>query len=464
MRLFPAALVASVALGVVVLDTAFACPATALNAVFIGNSYSGGRSVGRACLVDEDRPECENKAIPGNVRGFSTVTYPGEYDVPPDLDTLVDPNGPYNPITNPHLGDVPSKIKLLVEHICGSSVFEYVQNTQSSMTTRTHAGQASVNPQNGTIKILEGENTANSPQYHVVVIQPQSTEYLDGATSSRVSALEELMKSRGAAAATTNVRFILQQTWPRRDATTYNQICTTRGRNKQTGMLQEIDDTILGLSQQVSTPFEVSPTGSAFVEFAKLACSGILPSGECAFDNTVACPIWFGETGKISLYDEEVGEEGSHQSDEIGAWLSAAVMSGMLVQSDTPCFVSETDLQDVMPAISNLASIPTGQSIYSLISHAARLALEDSYGSLTECTSDGGTVTPAPSESAVSSSDPSSAPSDMPNPSEALMPSIQPSAAPSATPAIACGQRGQICCSGSDPCESGRSCKPNGKC
>lgn len=433
MRLLPVALVVLLALG-----ATSSCPAgSALNAVFIGNSYTGGRSVGRACLEDgSNRPNCENRAIPGNVRGFLIITYPGDYDWPPDSDTLVDPTNSYNPITNPHLGDVPSKVKLLAEYICGGSAIEYVQNTQSTFTTRAHAGQANVNPQNGTIKILEGENAPNTLQYDVVIIQPQSTEYLDGATSSRVSALEELTKSRDAAAP--NVRFILQQTWPRRDATTYNQICTTRGKNKHTGMLDEIDDTILELSQLVSTPFEMAPTGSAFVEFAKLACPGILPAGDCVFDESVDCPIWFGKTGKVSLYDEEVGEEGSHQSDEIGAWLAATVMYGM-VQSDTPCYVSATDLQAVMPPIdgNDLATIPSGLSIHEIISDAAKLALEESYGSLAECTS-GGRVTPAPSESSMPSSFPSSTPSSSPvsNTPPSSKPSSSPSMEPSSDPSM----------------------------
>lgn len=378
--LLPVALVVSLAVA-----GASSCPAGgALNAVFIGNSYTGGSSIGRACLEDDsNRPECENRAIPGYVRGFSVTTYPGDYDWPPDSDTLVVPTDSYNPITNPHLGDVPSKVKLLADYICGTSAIEYVQNTQSLFTTRTHAGETGVNPQNGTIKILEGENTPDTPQYDVVLIQPQSTEYLDGATS-RVSALQELMKSRNAAAA--NVRFILQQTWPRRDAGTYNQICTTTGKNGQVGMLDAIDRTILELSQLVSTSFKVAPTGSAFVEFAKLACPDILPTGDCAFDERVGCPIWFGETGKVSLFDHRVGEEGSHQSDEIGAWLAATVIYGTM-QSDTPCFVSVTDLQAIMPPINeqDMAAIPSGLSIHEMISNAAKFALEDRYGSLAEC-------------------------------------------------------------------------------
>lgn len=87
-------------------------------------------------------------------------------------------------------------------------------------------------------------------------------------------------------------------------------------------MLDAIDHTILELSQLVSTSFKVAPTGSAFVEFAKLACPDILPTGDCTFDEHVECPIWFGETGKVSLFDHRIGEEGSHQSNEIGAWLA----------------------------------------------------------------------------------------------------------------------------------------------
>ena len=316
---------------------------------------------------------------------FRLLLTPASMITAPDSATLVDPNDSYSPIINPHLGDVPSKVKLLAEYICGGGAIEYVQNTQSAMTTRTHAGQASTNPQNGTIKILEGENAPNTPQYDVVLIQPQSTEYLDGATSARVSALEELTTLRDAAAP--NVRFILQQTWPRREATTYNQICTTRGRRGKWECWMRLMILFWSLSQLASTPFNVTPTGSAFVEFAKLACPDILPAGDCVFDESVECPIWFGETGKVSLYDEPVGEEGSHQSDQIGAWLAATVIYGM-VQSDTPCYVSSTDLQATMPPIDDqdMATIPSGLLIHDLISDAAKLALEDKYGSLAECT------------------------------------------------------------------------------
>ena len=174
--------------------------------VFIGNSYTGGSSVGSVCLEDgSNRPVCEEKAIPGNVRGFyqdPPDTYPGNFDHPPDSDTLVNPTLPYHPSTNPHLGDVPSKIKLLAEHL--GNPIDYVQNTQSAMTTRSHAGEAQINPQRGTLNLLDGggdgTTTTSRPPYDVVVIQPQSTEYLNGATSSRVSALQELLKPRPDAA------------------------------------------------------------------------------------------------------------------------------------------------------------------------------------------------------------------------------------------------------------------------
>jgi len=368
------------------------CPNEALNLVFIGNSYTGGRSIGRACNDDDsNRPECEFKSIPGNVRGFyqdPPEPYPSAFDQPPDSDTLSDPNMPYTPATNSHLGDVPSKMKLLAEYICSGASgdsFEYVQNTQSAFTTRSHAGESSVNPQSGTILLL---NDTSRPPYEVAVIQPQSTEYLDGATSSRVSALQELTKPRNAAA--TNVRFILQQTWPRRESTTYNQICTTQEPEEKKGILEEIDNTMLELSENVQVgPFEVAPTGSAFVEFAKLACGpGMLPSGACAFDSNFDCPIWYGESGKISLYAEDIGEEGMHQSDEIGAWLAATVLYGV-VQSDIPCYMSEIDLESVMPVtpVAELATIPMARSIHYLISEATRLALEGVFGSDTviEC-------------------------------------------------------------------------------
>lgn len=367
-----------------------------LNLVFIGNSLTGGTSVGTVCPDDDDsaRPDCQFKSIPGNVRGFfqdPSEPYPTEFDQPPDSDTLMDPSLPYNPVTNNHSGDVPSKIRLLAEYMCGADTFEYVQNTQSAMTTRSHAGQASTNPQNGTTLLLEGggnDATMARPPYDIVLIQPQSTEYLDGATSARVSALKELTKPRGAAASP-NVRFILQQTWPLRESTDeYNQICTTEDKK---GMVEEIDKTLLEMSQNDEIrSFEVAPTGTAFVEFAKLACGpDILPEGACAFDSTLDCPIWYGASGKISLYHEGIEEEGLHQSDEIGAWLSASVLFGVIQSTTRPCYMSASDLERVMPEIpqADLADIPTGQTIYFLISEAARLALVDRYGcdAVVEC-------------------------------------------------------------------------------
>ena len=92
--------------------------------------------------------------------------------------------------------------------------------------------------------------------------------------------------------------------------------------------------------------------------------------------------MWWGEAGKISLFHEEVGIPGTHQSEEIGAWLSASVLYGVF-QSTDACYVSEDDLKSVMPRIDpkDLADIPTGNSIHSIISEAARLALSEKYGS-----------------------------------------------------------------------------------
>ena len=91
--------------------------------------------------------------------------------------------------------------------------------------------------------------------------------------------------------------------------------------------------------------------------------------------------MWWGETGKISLFHEEVDIPGTHQSEEIGAWLSASVLYGVF-QSTDACYVSEEDLMSVMPPIPSnvLADIPSGKSIYTIISEAARLALSDKYG------------------------------------------------------------------------------------
>jgi len=482
MRLLPAArFVSQSGLGILVATATMgraAATCSAVDMIFIGNSYTGGRSVGRACDENRQPQDCENMAIPGNVRDFSPETYPGEFDRAPNSDTLIDPNAPYNPSTNPHRGDVPSKIKLLAEHICtgvggSGNSFQYVQNTQSAMTTRTHAGQANSNFQNGTIQLLEGYTAAAPYDDVVVVIQPQGTEYLHGATDTRIAALQELMKTRRHSSADANafVRFVVQQTWPRRDATTYNQICTTgRGNNRKTGMLQEMDQTLLELAQAVTQPFQVAPTGRAFVEFAKLACGqGILPEGDCALDSTVDCPIWFGQSGNVSLYDEIVGEEGSHQSDEIGAWLAATVLYGV-TQSTTPCYVSVAHLASVMPPLTpaSLALVPTGHSIHFLISEAARLALRgDDNLVVEECTNGGTVTTLAPNtESPKPLTEPSSAPSSAPieSPKPSTVPSSDPSPAPATTPAT-CGQKKQECCAEEPRCvEGGSICKRNGRC
>jgi hypothetical protein len=370
--------------------TPISCPEDGpLNLVFIGNSYTGGTSIGRACNSDgSNRPECESKAVPGNVRGFyqdPPELYPGKFDAPPDSDTLIDPTQPYNPSLNPHLGDVPTKIKILAEYFCSNGMgntFEYVQNTQSAFTTRTHAGEAGGNPQSGTLFLLNS-TSINPPQgYDVVVIQPQSTKYLDGASSSRVSALEELTRPRSAASP--SVRFVLQQTWPRRESTNFNQICTI-GEKK--GMLEEIGKTIAEFEALGLGPFQVAPTGTAFLDFAGLACGpDIFPMGECAFNSNVSCPIWYGEAGKVSLYAEDTTEEGTHQSEEVGAWLAAAVLYGIVQPNPIPCYVSESDLSNVMPTVpDNLADIPTGQSLYYLIAEAARLALVSEFGTVVRC-------------------------------------------------------------------------------
>ena len=112
-----------------------------------------------------------------------------------------------------------------------------------------------------------------------------------------------------------------------------------------------------------------------------------MPSGACAFDANVNCPIWFGDAeGKDSLYHEALGEEGTHQSDRIGAWLAASVLFGVVVgSSPSVCYISETDLANVMPAITNIAFIPLGQGIYHLISEATRLALTGTYGTMPVC-------------------------------------------------------------------------------
>ena len=376
-----------IALAILISDSNAACPANdeePLKIIHIGNSYTGGTSVGRAC--DEPAPsDCQLLAVPGNVAGFyKGDTYPGLWDFSPDQDTCVDQSTPYNAITNPHRGDVPSKVKLLAEHICSGNAIDYVQNSQSAFSTRVHARQSKTNPQDGTLHLL------SSFAHDVVIVQPQSMEYLDGATDTRISALEELLRPRGIA--NPGSRYFVQQTWPKRESTVYNQICSTSGKDgKKKGIIEEVNKTLQGLAEAVSTPFEVVPTGDAFVHFAELACgAGILgrtrkgkkQSTACAFDDSHYCPMWWGEADKISLFHEEVGIPGTHQSEEIGAWLSASVLYGIF-QSTEACYVSEEDLVSVMPPIPSavLADIPSGKSIYSIISEAARLALSDKYGS-----------------------------------------------------------------------------------
>ena len=54
------------------------CPAIgdALRLVIIGNSYTGGTSVGRACDDNEPgEPACHNMAVPGDVANFDVATY-----------------------------------------------------------------------------------------------------------------------------------------------------------------------------------------------------------------------------------------------------------------------------------------------------------------------------------------------------------------------------------------------------
>ena len=414
------------------------CPAIgdALRLVIIGNSYTGGTSVGRACDDDEPgEPVCHNMAVPGDVANFDIATYPGIYNRAPDASTLIDPSRPYHPSTNPHRGDVPGKMKLIAEHICGaylggpggaepaiarhrsyirrfddhsgrdnifvdennkndplgvderslaattkSNTFQYIQNSQSRFTTRSHSGQLSSVPHEATLRILDNYD-GSGQKYDVVIIQPMSTELLVGTSDKRrMDALMELLRS-DRAAATPNTRYIVQQTWPRRESTSYNQKCKTFKGEDKLGYMEAVDSTLMMMARDViPTEFTVAPTGTAFVEFAKLACGpAILPEGGCAFDPNVVCPIWYGEAGKASLYHEDVDEEGSHQSEEVGAWLSAAVLYGT-VQSKNPCYVDASDLQKVMPRPSSLARIPSGIGLYDLVAQAAKAALEKQFG------------------------------------------------------------------------------------
>lgn len=379
-----------------------------LSIVFVGNSYTGGTQIGRICDVEPQPADCEQKAIPGDVTAaFDAGTYPGAFDYPPtNAQTLVDHESEYHAYDNPHRGDVPGKVKLLADCICSGDAVRYAQNSQSAFTTRLHAGQASTNEQYGTLNLLD------SIPHDVVVVQPQSTEYLDGATSTRIDALEELLKTRDTSNA--GARYYVQQTWPRRESDTYNQICSTTkvrgvGENKQ-GYLESVNGALDSLGSEPTVPtFTVIPTGAAFIEFAKLACGAdVLPPGECALDETVACPIFFGDSDKISLYHEDPNTEGTHQSEEIGAWLSAAVIYGM-VQSASVCYVSEVDVSNVMPTPSpgQVADTPTGVSLHYLVAESARLALEDTFGPDIPVCSGG----PAPTEFPTQSEKPTSSPS-----------------------------------------------------
>ena len=379
----------AIVLAALIGESTAVCPATKeepLKIIHIGNSYTGGTSVGRAC--DEPAPsDCRSLAVPGNVAASynrDASNYPGQWDFPPDQDTCVDPSSPYDAVFNTHRGDVPSKIRLLAEHICSGSTIDYVQNSQSAFSTRVHSGQSNKNPQYGTLHLL------SSFAHDIVIVQPQSMEYLNGTTHTRTSALQELLRPRDTA--NKGARYFVQQTWPKRESTVYNQICTTKEKGvKKKGIIEEVNKTLQGLAEVVSTPFDVVPTGDAFVHFAELACGPALlgtqskgkkQSQSCAFEDSHYCPMWWGETGKISLFHEELGIPGTHQSEEIGAWLSASVLYGVF-QSTDACYVSEDDLQSVMPRIDpkDLADIPTGNSIHSIISEAARLALSGKYGS-----------------------------------------------------------------------------------
>lgn len=424
------------------LASAQTCPITGQDpkvVVFVGNSYTGGRSVGRACPSGSDDPglTCRQSAIPGNVRSFftdPTETYPYEsdsiqYDVRPDSDSLINPSGPgvynpdYNPFSNPHKGDVPGKIKLLSDYFCSSpptgdlTSMTYLQNSQSAMTTRTHSGQSSAE-EKGTLRLLGIETTGNIfehyPKADVVVVQPRSTEYINPTSNDLDNRKDALVGLFVGDASKPNRKYILQQTWPRREDNNYNPLCTCGGKEGKEGVLEEIDATIAAFRNDANIPpFVVAPTGNAFVEFAKFACPGILADnascndGTCTYSTSVSCGIFFGEVDKISLYDELVSEDGTHQSEEIGAWLAAAVLMPIIQNADDPCYISASALEKVMPTIdsTSLASYPasTTLSIYQLIAQAAQKALTDEFGSISMCSSGSPTGSAAPSLSPTDS-------------------------------------------------------------
>ena len=346
-------------LAILIIGTASAQDCISRNILFIGNSYTGGTGVGRVC--DEQgasRPNCEDYAIPGNVTAaFNAGNYDGTFttccDYAPIGDLLVGDGTPYNAYTNPHRGDVPGKVKKIADEICGGAgSIGYAQNSQSSFFTTTHAGQSS-NEQSGTINLL------NDYPHDVIIVQPQSTEYLIDPPSGddfnkRVDALNALLSS-------TSTNFV-QQTWARR------KVGDTNGAQHKCEFVDVIDGTLSALATNVNQglSFSVIPTGLAWLKFAQLACPTIFDANNCTLDETVTCPIFFGESGKISLYHEAATDTGTHQSEEVGAWLSAAVIYGA-VQSPGACYVSQSVLESVMPTVSNLAAIPSSMSIEELV-------------------------------------------------------------------------------------------------
>lgn len=194
------------------------------------------------------------------------------------------------------------KVKKIADEICGGvGSIGYAQNSQSSFFATTHAGQSS-NEQSGTINLL------NDYPHDVIIVQPQSTEYLIDPPSGddfnkRVDVLNALLSS-------TSTNFV-QQTWARR------KVGDTNGAQHKCEFVDVIDGTLSALATNVNQglSFNVIPTGLAWLKFAQLARPTIFDANSCTLDETVTCPIFFGESGKISLYHEAAtSEEWGHGS------------------------------------------------------------------------------------------------------------------------------------------------------
>ena len=127
------------------------------NVLFIGNSFTGGKSVGRVCDVMSRWRGCADYAIPGQMMYEDYEFFRGSTGLCCNYAPRnpMDDSLPYDAVTNPNYGDVPGKVKRLADAISGSSLdsstFRYAQNTQSRFRTKTHANHDWTNRQRGTV-------------------------------------------------------------------------------------------------------------------------------------------------------------------------------------------------------------------------------------------------------------------------------------------------------------------------